>query len=221
MMRRVARVTPPARQAPPIDTACRGTPQGTSPTTPTAAPIATRPITSTPWLTLPNALSVSRVLLAPLCAALYATDHALLAAVVFYGAVVTDFMDGRIARRRDQVTALGGLLDHASDAVFVTVQLAALAWSGTVPVLLPVMVLAAFTQYMLDSRALSGRILRASWLGRRNGVLYFVPAGTAITRDALQLSWPADAWLIAFGWLLVATTLLSMLDRALTLVRRN
>ena len=70
-----------------------------------------------------------------------------------------------------------------------------------------------------DSRALAGQSLRASWLGRRNGVLYFVLAGTAITRDALNLTWPADEWLRIFGWLLVATTTLSMLDRAVVLVR--
>ena len=139
--------------------------------------------------------------------------------MVFYVAVATDVMDGRIARRRGQAGALGALLDHGSDAVFVTVQLGTLAWLGMVPVLLPGLVSVAFSQYMLDSRALAGRMLRASWLGRRNGVLYFVLAGTAMTRDALQLSWPANVWLTAFGWLLVATTLLSMLDRAMTLAR--
>ena len=157
--------------------------------------------------------------MAPLCAALYGGGHALLAALVFYGAVATDIADGRIARRRGQVSALGGLLDHGSDAVFVAVQLTALAWLGFAPALLPALVLVAFSQYMLDSRALAGQSLRASWLGRRNGVLYFVLAGTAITRDALNLTWPADEWLRIFGWLLVATTMLSMLDRAVVLVR--
>ena len=182
-----------------------------------------------PWLTLPNALSTSRLLLAPLGAVLVMRQPlaqttllagtALCAAAVFYIAVATDVLDGRIARRRGQVSALGGLLDHGSDAVFVTVLLGALAWIGVVPALLPPLVIAAFTQYMLDSKALAGHTLRASWLGRRNGVAYFVLAGTAITRDALQFSWPANSWLQALGWLLIATTLLSMYDRAATLYR--
>lgn len=171
------------------------------------------------WLTLPNLLSTSRLLLAPLCAALLWQGESLASALVFYIAVATDVLDGGIARARQQVTALGGLLDHASDAAFVAILLATLAWQGVVPALLPPLVAAAFVQYMLDSKALAGQNLRASWLGRRNGVLYFVLAGTPVTRDALQLSWPPGPWITAVGWLLVASTLASMLDRALTLLR--
>ena len=174
-----------------------------------------------PWLTLANALSTSRLLLAPLCAELYLHDLALPAAVVFYVAVATDVMDGRIARRHGSVSALGGLLDHGSDALFVSVLLAALAWQGICPALLPPLVIAAFSQYVLDSRALAGQTLRASWLGRRNGVLYYVLPGAAITRDALHLSWPLTTWLTAFGWALLATTFVSMLDRAVTLARAS
>ena len=171
------------------------------------------------WLTLPNALSLSRLPLAALCAVLYACGQPLLAAVTFYVAVATDVLDGRIARRRGQVSALGGLLDHGSDALFVTTLLIALAWQDIVPAPLPALVITAFMQYMLDSNVLAGRTLRASWIGRRNGVLYFVLAGTAITREALQLMWPLDSWLRGAGWLLIGTTALSMLDRALTLMR--
>lgn len=176
-------------------------------------------LSAAPWLTLPNALSVSRLPLAVLCAVLYAHGQPLLAAATFYAAVATDVLDGRIARQRGQASALGGLLDHGSDALFVTALLAVLAWQGIVPTALPALVITAFAQYMLDSNALAGRTLRASWLGRRNGVLYFVLAGTAITRDALQFSWPFDSWLRIAGWLLIGTTSLSMLDRALTLLR--
>ena len=170
------------------------------------------------WLTLPNLLSTSRLLLAPLCAALLMQGAPQWAACVFYLAVASDVLDGRIARARHQVTALGGMLDHASDAAFVAMLLTTLAWQGVVPILLPPLVAVAFAQYMLDSKALAGQALRASWLGRRNGVLYFALVGTSVTRDALLLSWPPDRWITAFGWLLVASTLLSMLDRALTLL---
>ena len=67
---------------------------------------------------------------------------------------------------------------------------------------------------MLDSRTLSGHKLRTSWLGRNNGIGYFVLAGIPIIRNALDLDWPDDFSVNLFGWLLVATTGVSMIDRA-------
>jgi hypothetical protein len=42
-----------------------------------------------------------------------------------------------------------------------------------------------------------------------------------VVRDALALAWPGRGLVLALGWLLVASTLLSMLDRALALRRRT
>ena len=141
----------------------------------------------------------------------------MLAAVLFWGAVATDVADGRVARARGETSAFGGLLDHATDASFVTLGLAALSMHGSVPTALPILVFAAFLQYMLDSRSLAGRTLRASFLGRWNGILYFVPLGVVVTRDALGLVFPADRWVLLLGQALVVSTLLSMADRAWTL----
>ena len=46
------------------------------------------------------------------------------------------------------------------------------------PLVLPGLVAAAFVQYTLDSRALAGQRLRASALGRWNGIAYFVLLAT-------------------------------------------
>ncbi len=137
-----------------------------------------------------------------------------IAAGLFWLAVATDFADGRLARARGEATVFGGLLDHASDASFVCFGLVALAMQDIVPLLLPVLVGSAFLQYVVDSRSLSGQRLRASSLGRWNGILYFFPPGIVATRDALGLADPPDAWIGAIGWLLVISTLASMLDRA-------
>jgi hypothetical protein len=81
-----------------------------------------------------------------------------------------------------------------------------------------VLVAAAFLQYVLDSRALAGRRLRASGLGRANGVAYFVLLGIPVVQGALGLAWPAAETVRALGWLLVASTLLSMGSRAAALL---
>jgi phosphatidylglycerophosphate synthase len=138
-----------------------------------------------------------------------------LALSLFLLAIATDYADGPLARRRGEASDFGGLLDHASDALFVSISLGALALRSEVPYLLTPLVLLAFAQYVLDSRALAGRKLRASFLGRWNGIAYFVLAGTAIIRDGLGLDWPGASWVLVGGWLLVMTTLASMLDRGL------
>ena len=53
----------------------------------------------------------------------------------------------------------------------------------------------------------------------RNGIAYYVAAGIPVVRDAFGLSWPADSVVQAIAWLLVATTLLSMTERAVVLAR--
>jgi hypothetical protein len=74
---------------------------------------------------------------------------------------------------------------------------------------------------MLDSKSLAGQPLRASMLGRWNGVCYFVLVGVPVIRDALDLAWPGPLLVRVLGWVLVASTLVSMADRLFALVRRR
>ncbi len=166
-----------------------------------------------------NLLSAMRLAAALPCAYAISIGSRWLAAALFALAVVTDVADGMVARRRGEVSHFGGLLDHSSDAIFVSVALAALAASGHVPALLPVLVIISFVQYTLDSRALTGQALRASRLGRWNGIGYFVVAGAPIVRDALNFAWPPPQWVMAAGWLLVVSTLISMADRGYAFLR--
>lgn len=165
------------------------------------------------WLTWANALTGLRLLLAVPCAWAASQQRWDLTAALFTVAVITDLLDGPVARRLGQTSALGGLADHATDATFVTLLLVALAGLGYLPWLLPVLVAASFLQYVLDSRAHTGRRLRASWLGRSNGIGYFVLGGAIVYRNALDLNWPGDHLLEAAGWLLVLSSVASMFDR--------
>ena len=168
------------------------------------------------WLTLANVITAIRFPLAPLCAYSILSDQFLVAFGSYWLAVASDLLDGRVARRRGEVSSLGGLLDHSSDALFVAFGLGALALHGMIPWPLPILVGAAFVQYALDSRALAGRRLRTSELGRLNGIAYFALLGVPVVRDALGLGWPSPALVSGLGWLLVASTLLSMADRGIT-----
>ena len=166
-----------------------------------------------------NALTALRLVCGPLLVLALLDASPWTAAALFWLAVATDLLDGRVARRFGESSALGGFLDHLTDAAFVSLGLAALVLRGEAPALLPVLVALAFLQYALDSRVIQGSALVASALGRWNGIAYFVPIGTVVVRDALGLAWPGTALVLGLGWLLVVSTLLSMADRARALMR--
>lgn len=66
-------------------------------------------------LTIPNLLSVIRILLIPVFAVLLIKDYFIAAIIVIIIAELTDLFDGKIARKFNQVSALGKLLDPIAD----------------------------------------------------------------------------------------------------------
>ena len=164
------------------------------------------------WLTRANVLTLLRLLLTPLLAAAMLRGEPRAAALAFALAVASDLADGPLARRLGEVSPLGALLDHAVDASFVAVGHAGLAAGGAVTPLLPALIALAFAQYALDSRS-RGAAPRASALGRWNGIGYYAALGVPLVRDALGLAWPGPGLVSALAWLLVASTLVSMLAR--------
>jgi len=176
-------------------------------------PAGRRRSSGTRWATFANTLTGVRLAATPALAAAIVHDAAATAAALFALAVATDLADGPLARRRGEVSPLGGFLDHASDALLCTCGLAALAARDVLTPLLPVLVALAFLQYTWDSRVVRGQSLRTSSLGRWNGVAYYVMVGIPVVRDALGVAWPGAGLVAALAWALVASTLVSMADR--------
>jgi CDP-diacylglycerol--glycerol-3-phosphate 3-phosphatidyltransferase len=162
-----------------------------------------------------NALTAVRLLLVlPFAFFMAQGDRrsAVFALIIWVVALITDFLDGPIARRRGTVTAWSGTFDHTSDFLFVTSGLFAGASRGAFPWILPILITAAFAQYVIDSYWIHRHTkLRGSKLGRYNGILYFVPSFMDILiRMGLGFLAPLLTLLV---WLLVLTTLLSMGQR--------
>jgi len=164
------------------------------------------------WPTRANALTLVRLLLAPPLAAAILGGEPRAAALVLALAVATDLADGPLARRLGEASPLGALVDHAVDATFVAVGSAALAAQGAVTAVLPALIAAAFAQYALDPGAADAGP-RASALGRWNGIGYYALLAAPLLRDALRLGWPGPGLVSGLAWLLVASTLFSMLGR--------
>ncbi len=66
-------------------------------------------------LTIPNLLSVIRILLIPVFAVLFLKEHYIVAIAIIIFAELTDLFDGMIARKFNQISALGKLLDPIAD----------------------------------------------------------------------------------------------------------
>lgn len=68
-------------------------------------------------LTIPNLLSVIRIALTPVFAYLYYNDFKIEAVILLALASLTDCFDGMIARKFNQVSALGKILDPVADKI--------------------------------------------------------------------------------------------------------
>ncbi|WP_448074099.1 CDP-alcohol phosphatidyltransferase family protein [Georgenia yuyongxinii] len=91
------------------------------------------PAVSERVLTLPNAISFARLLLVPVFGVLIFTERDVAALVVLVVAGASDWFDGVIARRFNQMSRLGQLLDPAADRLYIFVTLVGLAWRELVP----------------------------------------------------------------------------------------
>lgn len=99
--------------------------------------------------TVPNALSILRLLGVPLFLWLILVPHADgWAVVVLALAGISDWLDGQIARRWHQVSRAGQMLDPAADRLYILSTIVALMVRGVVPVWL-VVVLVARDLFML------------------------------------------------------------------------
>jgi cardiolipin synthase (CMP-forming) len=93
-------------------------------------------------LTLPNVLSLSRILLVPVFLFLLIEGQDAAALVVLIISSATDFLDGFLARRLHQISRLGQLLDPAADRLYIFAALIGLAVRELVPWWIMVVVLA-------------------------------------------------------------------------------
>lgn len=92
---------------------------------------------------LPNALTALRIFLVPLLVVVLLTRarHGLLLGAGIFGlAVLTDYLDGYFARRRNQITRLGILLDPIADKLLTAAAFISLVELDAVPAWMVVIV---------------------------------------------------------------------------------
>jgi cardiolipin synthase len=100
-------------------------------------------------LNVPNVITFSRIVLIPLIIGIYYLPEDLLswhaknvsATVVFIVAAVTDWLDGYLARRLNQMSAFGAFLDPVADKLIVAGALVVLLYLGRVDMLVALIII--------------------------------------------------------------------------------
>ena len=83
--------------------------------------------------TVPNVLSMVRLALVPVFLVLVIEGEDALALLTLVVSSLTDYLDGWIARRFDQMTRLGRILDPAADRLYIFATVLGLAFRELVP----------------------------------------------------------------------------------------
>jgi CDP-diacylglycerol--glycerol-3-phosphate 3-phosphatidyltransferase len=165
---------------------------------------------------LPNALTVLRIFLVPVLVVVLLTRSRteggiFLGAGIFGLAVLTDYLDGWVARRRNQVTKVGILLDPIADKLLTAAAFLSLVEMGSVPAWMVTIVLGReFAVTGLRNIAAGrGVLIPASPLGKGKMVSQVV----AILLLLLGRRYPAlDVLGRATLWVVVALALVSGVD---------
>jgi CDP-diacylglycerol---glycerol-3-phosphate 3-phosphatidyltransferase len=170
-------------------------------------------------INLPNVLTLLRILAVPVIvvALLGETPNGdALAAGVFALAALTDGLDGYMARRRDDVTVFGKLMDPLADKLLIVAALVSLVsldrLAGWVA-----MVIIARELAVTGLRAVAaerGVVIAASWLGKVKTLLQVAAVFALIIWD------PSPAWVDGLVYVAVAATVISGTDYFFGLRRR-
>jgi cardiolipin synthase len=154
-------------------------------------------------LTLPNALSLLRLLGVPVFLWLIQAEHDGWALLLLMASGWSDYFDGYLARRWDQITRLGQLLDPVADRLYILAALWGLTARGIVPLWLALAVvgrdlLVAGALPLLRRRGITA--LPVNYLGKAAtfNLLYSFPLLLLADGDGA-----AGALAAAFGWAFV------------------
>jgi cardiolipin synthase len=163
-------------------------------------------------LTVPNVLSALRLVGVPVFLWAILQEYDALALVLLAASGITDWLDGKIARRYGLVSRLGELLDPVADRLYIASTLFGLAWREIVPWWLVAVLLAR--EVFMAVVVLVAK--RHGWLGlpvhfagkaATFNLLYAFPLlllgdgdGTA-ARIAEPIAWGFAWWGVVLYWL--------------------
>lgn len=154
-------------------------------------------------LTIPNVISVVRLLCVPLFLWLLFSRHNRLGAAWLLGGLgATDWVDGYIARHFGQVSNLGKILDPTADRILLGVGIVAILIDGSVPAWIAWLTIvreAAISVAAVVLAALGARRIDVQWAGKA-GTLALMFAFPAFLMAHAHWRFDTVALVIAWGF---------------------
>jgi cardiolipin synthase len=180
---------------------------------------------------VPNMLSILRLLLVPVFLWLLIADQFLIAFLVLMFASFTDWLDGFIARKFNQITSLGKVLDPSADRLFILATLIGLTVNEIIPAWLAIVIVARDVLLLIGypiSASHGYGPLPVHFLGKAAtfALLYALPllllADVWPTAEAviLPLAWGFAYWGIGLYWV-AGFVYLAQLRQLISLERRS
>ena len=120
-------------------------------------------------MNLPMKLTVSRIVMIPLFVSVFMIDFSLsgiIATAVFIIAAFTDFLDGYLARKNNQVTDMGKFLDPIADKILVMSAMTLLLTFGVLGEGKINLIIGAVTMIVMLARELTVSALRMMAAGK-------------------------------------------------------
>ncbi len=154
-----------------------------------------------PFLTAPNVITLARLCCVPLFLwLLFSRDNRHAAAWLLGGLGATDWVDGFIARRFDQVSEFGKIFDPTADRIMLLVGVLAIAVDGSVPWWFAILTLireALVAAAAILLGILGARRFDVTWWGKcaTFGLMFAYPLFLAANAD---LNWSSVAEVLAW-----------------------
>ena len=164
-------------------------------------------------LNLPTVLTILRiVLVAPLMILIFMDNlpTQIASIIIFTVASITDFIDGRLARKNQQVTDLGAFLDPLADKMLINLTFLALVAMGLMPLWMFSVIL--IRDFAVDGMrmmvAKDGTVVSASIFGKAKTMVQMITVISILLNRILSLE-PLTIINIILLYIVVFLTVLS------------
>ena len=157
-------------------------------------------------MNLPNALTVSRIFLIPILLAVLLTRNLVVGKELWASAILliagaTDSLDGYFARRRDQVTTLGMLLDPIADKMLISAAFISLVELGAVQAWMAIVIIGRefAVSGLRNIASTQGLTIQASELGKAKMVSQIIAVILillGLRDERIQLLGTIALWLV-------------------------
>ena len=179
-------------------------------------------------LNLPNILTWFRIIMIPVLVGLYylpgpwlsMPERNLIACVIFTAAAITDWLDGYLARKLDQMSAFGAFLDPVADKLMVAASLIVLVELGRINAVIAVIIIgreiaiSALREWMAQIG--NAKRVAVNFLGKVKTTAQLIAIPMLLYHDPVPLFDPQrlGTWLIYLAALLTLASMFYYLKLA-------